>query len=184
MPKKRKYCYRQEWIRGPGDTDRLNGPYWYAYYREGGRQRKTYVGVVFRRLPDDPLPQSSTVDVHPFRPSGAREWRPSRVRSSKPRDTARAALFLDDATETMRVARGLRASAVGLIFVPTLVKAMIGRDRSAKTVERAHTALLKAAHAGLLELRPESGLARLTADELALCVPGPQKTQLSWARVL
>ena len=66
----------------------------------------------------------------------------------------------------------------GLVFVPTLVHALGGP--SARDI--VHVALRDAAERGFLELRPESGLARLSAEELDLCVPGPQGSRLSWAR--
>ena len=44
--------YRQESVRcgRSGCTACPHGPYWYAYYREGGRLRSRYIG---RELPDD-----------------------------------------------------------------------------------------------------------------------------------
>lgn len=46
--------YRQEHVRcGKPRCRRCpHGPYWYAYYREGGRTRRQYVG---RYLPGEPL---------------------------------------------------------------------------------------------------------------------------------
>lgn len=66
----------------------------------------------------------------------------------------------------------------GLSFVPAVVR----RLSSAMTVSAAHDALLSAARRELVELRPEGGLARLSAEELAQCPPGPAGTLLSWAR--
>jgi hypothetical protein len=68
--------------------------------------------------------------------------------------------------------------AGGLVFVPTLVRALGG----ASAREAVHEALRDAARRGLLELQPESGLGRLSEDDLALCIPGPQGSHLSWAR--
>jgi hypothetical protein len=39
-----------------------------------------------------------------------------------------------------------------------------------------------AAMDGLLELRPEGGIHRLSDEELAACPEGPHGTRLSWAR--
>lgn len=37
--------YRQQWVRcGKGCGSCPHGPYWYAYWREGGRTRSQYVG--------------------------------------------------------------------------------------------------------------------------------------------
>jgi hypothetical protein len=66
----------------------------------------------------------------------------------------------------------------GLVFVPALVRALGGPSARLAV----HEALLDAARRGLLELRPESGLARLSDEDLALCLPGPQGSRLSWAR--
>jgi hypothetical protein len=46
--------YRREWVRC-GKTHCggcPHGPYWYAYWRQDGRRRKSYVG---RHLPGEPL---------------------------------------------------------------------------------------------------------------------------------
>ncbi len=71
-----------------------------------------------------------------------------------------------------------RESTSGLTFVPTLVRALEGTlDR-----EEVHAALVRAANAGVVELRPESGMGRLTPEDLQLCLPGPQGSRLSWVR--
>ena len=63
----------------------------------------------------------------------------------------------------------------GLAFVPDVVRALGG-------AAIAHPLLMRLAREERLELRPESGLARLTKNQLALCLPGPQGSRLSWAR--
>ncbi len=73
------------------------------------------------------------------------------------------------------VAANRHKSHGGLVFIPTLVKALGGSGAKA--------AILKAADDGLLELRPESGMNRLSPQERAMCIPGPQGTVLSWARI-
>ena len=78
--------------------------------------------------------------------------------------------------ELTRAVRG----SVGLAFVPDAVRALTA-THSAPTVQEA---LLQAARAGRIELQPESGVGRLTAEELSLCPPGPEGTRLSWARIL
>ena len=67
-----------------------------------------------------------------------------------------------------------------LCFVPGLVMACLP-DHS---LTRIHAALVQAARQGRLELRPESGVHRLSELELALCPPGLQGTRLSWVRPL
>ncbi len=88
----------------------------------------------------------------------------------KPADAALSSLLCAvDAT---------RDTQTGLSFVPSIV----ARLRPSFTSDAAREALLTAAHSGLLELRPEGGINRLSAEELSLCPPGPQGTRLSWAR--
>jgi hypothetical protein len=66
----------------------------------------------------------------------------------------------------------------GLAFVPKVVSSLAPDvDR-----ETAKAALLEAESRGLLELRPETGLGRLSEAELLLCPEGAQGTRLSWAR--
>jgi hypothetical protein len=71
-----------------------------------------------------------------------------------------------------------RDAQTGLSFVPSIVSHL----RSSFSSDAAREALLAAANSGLLELRPEGGINRLSAEELSLCPPGPQGTRLSWAR--
>jgi len=71
-----------------------------------------------------------------------------------------------------------RDEKMGLSFIPQVVN-HLQPELGADTVRRV---LLDAAGRGIVELRPEGGLNRLTADELELCLPGPQGTRLSWAR--
>jgi hypothetical protein len=71
-----------------------------------------------------------------------------------------------------------RDPETGLSFVPAIVatlKPVLGPETTAGV-------LLAAAKAGLLELRPEGGIHRLSDDELAACPEGPHGTRLSWAR--
>lgn len=68
----------------------------------------------------------------------------------------------------------------GLTFVPALVRLLGG----AAVRDEAHAALLQGARAGIFELRPESGMGRLTAEDVTFCVPGPQGSHLSWVRRL
>jgi hypothetical protein len=67
---------------------------------------------------------------------------------------------------------------LGLSFVPK-VAGLLAADLDAATVKRA---LLEAASCGLVELRPEGGLGRLSDAELQACPDGPQGTRLSWVR--
>jgi hypothetical protein len=61
-PEGTKITYRQERVRcGRSNCTRCpHGPYWYAYWREGGRLRSRYIG---KELPDD-----AAVDTGPARP--------------------------------------------------------------------------------------------------------------------
>ena len=67
-----------------------------------------------------------------------------------------------------------------LCFVPDLVLALLPDHGLA----RVHEALAQAVRRGRLELRPESGMNRLSQVELALCPPGLQGSRLSWVRPL
>jgi hypothetical protein len=71
-----------------------------------------------------------------------------------------------------------RDSQTGLSFVPAIVTEL----RPELTAQAATAILVAAAADGLLELRPEGGINRLSEEELAMCPPGPQGTRLSWAR--
>jgi hypothetical protein len=71
-----------------------------------------------------------------------------------------------------------RDATLGLSFVPKVV-ALLAPDLDR---DGAKVALLDAASRGLLELRPEGGLGRLSEAETLSCPEGPQGTRLSWAR--
>lgn len=77
------------------------------------------------------------------------------------------------------IARKLADPAVGLAFVPRVVGALAeGSDK-----ESAKNTVMAAARKGEIELRPESGLGRLTDEERDLCVASSDGTLLSWIRV-
>lgn len=69
---------------------------------------------------------------------------------------------------------------MGLAFVCDVVRALL----PSASLGAIHDALLAAARARRIELRPESGVGRLSDLEAWLCPPGPAETRLSWARVL
>jgi hypothetical protein len=71
-----------------------------------------------------------------------------------------------------------RDSRTGLSFVPEIVAKL----RPKLSSQAAGAILVAAAGDGLLELRPEGGINRLSEEELSMCPPGPQGTRLSWAR--
>lgn len=77
-----------------------------------------------------------------------------------------------------RTAVKLAAEHGGLASVPTLVRSV-----DAPTA-KVHAALLEGHARGWFELQPESSMGRLGAEELALCLPGPEGTRLSWVRPL
>jgi hypothetical protein len=66
----------------------------------------------------------------------------------------------------------------GLTFVPTLVRLLGG----APARDALHAELLRGARAGRFELRPESGMGRLSVEDASFCIPGPQGSRLSWVR--
>jgi hypothetical protein len=69
--------------------------------------------------------------------------------------------------------------STGMAFVPAVVARL--RKLGCKD---AHKALLAAYTEGLVELRPESGMGRLSDAELADCIPGWQGCSLSWIRLI
>ncbi len=79
--------------------------------------------------------------------------------------------------ETRRLGR---PNLGGLCFVPDLVMTLLQHAN----LPEVHAALIASVRAGTLELRPESGVHRLSGLELALCPRGIQETWLSWARCL
>lgn len=82
------------------------------------------------------------------------------------------------ATDLASAIKSATSGNSGLADVAGVVKAMGG------DVKAAHKAILEAEQQGLIELRPEGGLNRLSPEELALTIPGPHETQLSKIRVL
>jgi hypothetical protein len=80
----------------------------------------------------------------------------------------------------LRATRRLVDPRLDLAFVPAVVRAVA----SESDTESARVAVLEANRVGWIELRPESGLGRLSRDDEALCLPGPQGMILSWIRLL
>jgi hypothetical protein len=66
----------------------------------------------------------------------------------------------------------------GLTSVPKLVRLLGG----AAARDALHAELLRGARAGRFELRPESGMGRLSVEDASFCIPGPQGSRLSWVR--
>src|SRR5580692_4667141 len=75
----------------------------------------------------------------------------------------------------LRAVDATRDAKVGLSFVPKVV-GLLSADFGHATAQKA---LLDAASRGLLELRPEGGLGRLSEAERMTCPEGPQGTRLS-----
>lgn len=71
-------------------------------------------------------------------------------------------------------------ASAGMTFVPTLVEALVA---SGVGVADIHTALRAGDRAGAWELRPESGMGRLSKDEKSKCVTS-EAGLLSWVRLL
>jgi hypothetical protein len=93
----------------------------------------------------------------------------------------RPALEKPEAPTVVEVVRETVDPRLGLAFVPAVVRKLRTGGYEPAAALRA---LLDAAGASLIELRPESGLSRLGPEDLALCPPGPEGTRLSWARPL
>jgi hypothetical protein len=94
-----------------------------------------------------------------------------------PSITSRAELS-PELARVLRAVDKARDVGIGLSFVPK-VAALLAPDLD---VAAAKKTLLEAASRGLLELRPEGGLGRLSDAEREACPEGPQGTRLSWAR--
>ena len=78
----------------------------------------------------------------------------------------------------LRAVDAARDAKVGLSFVPSVV-GLLSADFDRTTAQEA---LIEAASRGLVELRPEGGLGRLSDAERMACPEGPQGTRLSWVR--
>lgn len=78
------------------------------------------------------------------------------------------------------VGSGRHAGSIGLHFVPHIVDEMMARGH---TREEAHAALKDLQRKDAVELRPESGMGRLTEHEWHNSPPGPDNTRSSWLRV-
>lgn len=76
----------------------------------------------------------------------------------------------------------LEKDSVGMAFIPELVQAV--QELTGEDAPAIHEALRAAYQAQKIELRPESGLNRLSPEELARCIPGPRGSKLSWARLM
>jgi hypothetical protein len=101
-----------------------------------------------------------------------------RVFEDRPHGTPRRADPDSEVPRVLRAVEGARDATLGLAFVPKVVALLAPvLDRDAAKV-----ALLEAASRGLIELRPEGGLGRLSEAERLACPEGPQGTRLSWAR--
>jgi hypothetical protein len=99
---------------------------------------------------------------------------PVRSPGGKPRES-------DGTPDLGRVLRAIEDASdavVGLSFVPKVIDLL----KVHADLASAQRALLDAASRGLVELRPEGGLGRLSSAELLACPEGPQGTRLSWAR--
>jgi hypothetical protein len=79
----------------------------------------------------------------------------------------------------LSVVRQLEDRILAMTSVPKVVRHLAKR----MTVGAVHRVLLEQARAGIFELRPESGMGRLTREELGMCIPGPEGSHLSWIRV-
>jgi hypothetical protein len=97
---------------------------------------------------------------------------------TKTLEAALGGLF-SDSTLLARLAQ-LTSPQHPIVFVPTLIAAL-GADISADTVGRV---LLDAHQAGLVELRPDSGLQLLTPAQASLCPKGPTGAPLSYVRLI
>ena len=148
----------------------------------GGRPRRqgavvqvrlSLPGGVARRLEDQARREDLPMWEVVARLIGDGTPAPAKLRAAAPGRSGITQALL--ATEIQRLTR----PTLGLCFVPDLVMALLQHG----SLPQVHAALLEA-NGRTLELRPESGLNRLSALELALCPQGLQETRLSWTRGL
>ncbi len=104
---------------------------------------------------DPNMKELGSVAVDPVREAGPAIRRENARMSALDKETSPAPDLIKNAT----------SPRTGLVSVPEVVKGMGGN------VEKAHAALLKADAEGVIELRQEAGLGRLSKEELALAVP-------------
>jgi hypothetical protein len=86
----------------------------------------------------------------------------------------------DFASESQRILAALVEavdSHLELAYVPAAIR------KSGLGIDAAQRALLDLAHAGVVELRADSGSARFTEEDLRLAPPGPDSSRLLWARL-
>lgn len=76
--------------------------------------------------------------------------------------------------------RSLEQPPIALVWIPDLVRGL----PPGTSAEAAHRALFEARRRGLVELRPESGVGRLSPDDAALCPAGADGVPLSHVRLL
>lgn len=84
--------------------------------------------------------------------------------------------------ELYRIVMELTSDVTGLAFIPDVVTK--GVETGIGTIFEVKNILIRLAHAERLELRPESGLGRLSNAERAKCPIMSDGTPLSWARIL
>jgi len=101
------------------------------------------------------MKELGSVAVDPVREAGPAIRRENDRMSALDQETSVAPDIVKNAT----------SPRTGLVSVPEVVKGMGGN------VEKAHAALLKADADGVIELRQEAGLGRMSKEELALAVP-------------
>jgi len=95
-----------------------------------------------------------------------------RVKDSQPPETASAL------SRILRAIDAARDEQIGLSFIPRVMELLAG-ELDVAAVKRT---LLEAESRGLVELRPEGGLGRLSDREMQACPEGLHGTRLSWAR--
>ncbi|HPH66236.1 MAG TPA: hypothetical protein PLF40_10845 [Kofleriaceae bacterium] len=98
----------------------------------------------------------------------------SRAAPAQPSQVIGGSAGLDQDAATLAALAAQVRGKPGPLHVPALLRSL------GVSVEVAQRALLAGARAGLFDLEPESGMARLSSDDAAWCPPGPGQTRLSW----
>lgn len=157
------------------------------HLRAGARELKALLDFVKRAAADKLGPSVLATDLsEAWREAQAAFGTPSqgRTQASGPPETAATLVETTPPPKELHTAlRGailsLRDEDTALARVPELSRHV----RSKASANQVKMALLAAFQRGELELRPEGGIGRLTAEDAELCPVGPGRVPLSWVRL-
>lgn len=149
-----------------------------AYWRRSERREaliwakdeKSAVGLLVSAVPEADIAAVEEREADGMRP-GKNVYAVGEAREGDP---------YEDDVVLRAVKRDASSSPGGLASVPRIVRSLDGRIPPRITLK----ILERLAREQLIELRPESGVELLSPEDLALTVPGPRGSVLSYARPL